>query len=1525
MVQSVGQTTELAGKVRSKKQNFAALLRKTESLLQQLRFKVKPAGYTTTEIKLSEVYGWRGQDVRVYYLSPWEFVKWWTLKKLRPPPNTGPVPSECLSEWMPDHDLTSVPEDGWQFGRDYCWKENIPSSLAETILRLPEQPSVAAAAEYYLERHSEALVPYPTSCPLPRPDMSKEDQARLLNVYLRPWTLDATAVSLHVPHITALDLSFEARTANRPTHRLRTKISPGARNHQTSWREYIHSHIVSHHAKRTIQNFLAAAECSPEETDPVEAPVDHPHPEVDTSWVDVATVQKLTQGIGFEYSKRSNPAVQQILATWGTQTPAQQIAWKVSPGIPELPPSDSAEAARRAAAAERPPAVRWIYGNLNETAAADWLRSLQQAETGPVPTPEQSQFLQAIVNRCLTETTEEQTQRIGKSEPWRGICHGVPGAGKSQTLKWLRRFFEELCGRRHQTEFVYLAPQNTQAALIQGMTLHAFANIRIKAKGQGGERERGPDQFVQYQRLRWLVLDEISTVGLEVLGTLEKKVAQATRTKGTWKNNGKGEARPFGGLNLILTGDLWQFPPVKATAIFQNPFAGGTSCQVAGLQKVLWSRTESGIHALFELTTEQRCVDPWLSLVLKQARHGSMSQDVWCFLHGFPTRHPGAWDFDTKSCLCGTAACQTLPLAWATTPHLPWEDRLEQECPQCRIERRRRCMLGRDPKSAKFAAQPFIHGLNTAKYIATNLRAREVAVSQQQTILWAIAADTPLFHLDTDAPAELQARKSNWLQRHDQATGGIVGILPLLPNMPIRITQTLPELKPFGLFKNTRGTLYSWTLHELDIARLSRTTPGAELVLEKLPLALYVQIPGSTWQLHPALPPGVACIKPTVQQWTLQPGGRATIARRGFPVASDYSGTAHSFMGATLEACTLDLGFWDTAPSRDAQLSAYMCLSRVKRCEDVCVTHAFSPNLFQNGELTGPHTYLEFHRKKLSLAQAKARFEKDAPKRRRQPDVMLYCRNCSPRSNMPDRLLPLRDFVTVWDREAWYEILEQGMDRLCTQCRSPESGKQPPTPTDAPDACAHCRGKHGPSTTAGFCRHCLSTVRLSCARCDKGKKIPTKTLHQFTPEEIRRKKATNDVRRARCKTCVAKTPSATAKQGLCIQCDKAISITHLRNYSYETNAGVCRACTGKRERAPKTCPQCSQPVKAAATLGAWCLDCAYPNCDGCGNEKRPQNGKYHAKRMPEWTCQKCLAKKCLQGEHERAPKTCPQCSQPVNAVATLGAWCLDCAYPNCDGCGTEKRPQNGKYHAKRMPAWTCQKCLTKKCVQCDAIPGKYQDWCVNCAFPPCRGGCGQHRPNKNLKYHAQNIPEWYCDTCRDGYPPCPGCGAARPDDRAYHVKNMPEWTCAKCLPKACSQCGRAMRGQATADTWCQACAYPPCDKCGRPRPKATGYHAKVQPQWTCEGCANKCCSTCGKPLGARARADAQCPACAFPPCSAGCGAERPSQTNNQYHVRHLPTWVRQNCQTTNAAAPPHNTQLGAAPKKRRMNSYEKPA
>ena len=268
---------------------------------------------------------------------------------------------------------------------------------------------------------------------------------------------------------------------------------------------------------------------------------------------------------------------------------------------------------------------------------------------------------------------------------------------------------------------------------------------------------------------------------------------------------------------MVITGDMWQFPPVKATAIYQNPFASGYSFQVAALQKFFWSRRPEGI--LFELTVEQRCADPWLSYVLKQARHGAMAHEVWCYLHGFPTLHPGSWDFGKAEVTCGRATCQQLVDTWACSD-CSWPERVTEECKVCQTERTRRCVIGRDQKAAKFLLQPYIHGLNAAKYIAANLRAKEVAAQQGTAILWIVAQDTPLFHLDTDATSELHARKSNWLQRHDQSTGGAVGLLPLIPDMPVRVTQTLPELRPYGLYKNTRGKLIDWTLSEQDTARI---------------------------------------------------------------------------------------------------------------------------------------------------------------------------------------------------------------------------------------------------------------------------------------------------------------------------------------------------------------------------------------------------------------------------------------------------------------------------------------------------------------------------------------------------------------------------------------------------------------------------------------------------------------------------------------------------------------------------------
>ena len=191
--------------------------------------------------------------------------------------------------------------------------------------------------------------------------------------------------------------------------------------------------------------------------------------------------------------------------------------------------------------------------------------------------------------------------------------------------------------------------------------------------------------------------------------------------------------------------------------------------------------------------------------ILHAARHGAVTQEHWAFLHGFPTLHAGSWNPHTNKCSCKKPACDALAKQWTKEVLDPkntrtWQDRRQAECDVCAAERRRRCIVagasdfGPNPKDRKFLQAPFVHGLNAAKYVAALLRARWVAAEQQHLLLWVVAQDTPLFHTDPDTEAqELQHRKEQWLQRHDQATAGIMGLLPLLPGMPVRITQTLPE------------------------------------------------------------------------------------------------------------------------------------------------------------------------------------------------------------------------------------------------------------------------------------------------------------------------------------------------------------------------------------------------------------------------------------------------------------------------------------------------------------------------------------------------------------------------------------------------------------------------------------------------------------------------------------------------------------------------------------------------------------
>ena len=149
----------------------------------------------------------------------------------------------------------------------------------------------------------------------------------------------------------------------------------------------------------------------------------------------------------------------------------------------------------------------------------------------------------------------------------------------------------------------------------------------------------------------------------------------------------------FGGINLIMLGDLWQIPPVRTISIAHNPFLK-KSANLSRMLEMFWTTTM--VHSVthrFVLTDSHRCVDPWWKAFLKEARAGKLSEDMYNFVHGYPTSVPGSWMPEENTngtilsarLLCGNATCQDLWLRTWPQMYKDTKNWLEMVSKECRI------------------------------------------------------------------------------------------------------------------------------------------------------------------------------------------------------------------------------------------------------------------------------------------------------------------------------------------------------------------------------------------------------------------------------------------------------------------------------------------------------------------------------------------------------------------------------------------------------------------------------------------------------------------------------------------------------------------------------------------------------------------------------------------------------------------------------------------------------------------------
>ena len=158
-------------------------------------------------------------------------------------------------------------------------------------------------------------------------------------------------------------------------------------------------------------------------------------------------------------------------------------------------------------------------------------------------------------------------------------------------------------------------------------------------------------------------------------------------------------------MNLVNTADFWQYRAVNLTAVFDDPFRSYKISSTESMLKMFWTRHPDSIQELFELTTENRCQDTWLSVFLRRARYADMEHELYCFMHGLPTKHAGSWMPQSDDVLCNSAACENLYAAWAEelssrTPR-SWEERCKDECNRCQQHRQTRCRVLQNPEDQK--------------------------------------------------------------------------------------------------------------------------------------------------------------------------------------------------------------------------------------------------------------------------------------------------------------------------------------------------------------------------------------------------------------------------------------------------------------------------------------------------------------------------------------------------------------------------------------------------------------------------------------------------------------------------------------------------------------------------------------------------------------------------------------------------------------------------------------------------------
>ena len=196
---------------------------------------------------------------------------------------------------------------------------------------------------------------------------------------------------------------------------------------------------------------------------------------------------------------------------------------------------------------------------------------------------------------------------------------GPAGTGKTTLLQ---QFVETT-----HKQVLVAAPTGVAALAVGGQTLHSLLRLPI---GFIGNRDLGfcPQETLSMLRAAdVLVIDEVSMVSADVMDAIDRRLRQAKGRKTV----------PFGGVQLVMFGDLYQLAPVVGSdrELYQQRYASAWFFDAE-----VWKQADLRTKVLTEVFRQK---DPEFQRVLHALREGTLDADTGRMLNergAIPPDHP---------------------------------------------------------------------------------------------------------------------------------------------------------------------------------------------------------------------------------------------------------------------------------------------------------------------------------------------------------------------------------------------------------------------------------------------------------------------------------------------------------------------------------------------------------------------------------------------------------------------------------------------------------------------------------------------------------------------------------------------------------------------------------------------------------------------------------------------------------------------------------------------------------------------